>query len=342
MKDKVAKKPFLSKLPSIERVVETQDSFGDYSYSFDNMLLISQIQRSGGSLLLQLLDGHPSVLCHPGELHIGRPNKLFWPSLDLAKTPPEIFETLWEKTMLVAAKNGYEKSGAVKNEVVPFFYLPILHVKLFTRELDALEDHERLSQQHIIRIFFKSFFASWMNEANRFQKKAQYKWMAGHVARLVNFPAETEKFFGDFGEGKFISIIREPGSWYASAKFYQPKVYGDIDSAIHLWKTSTTEALALKVRRPQQVKLISFEDLLLDTSTTLKTVTDFLEVEPLHRILPTFNSAPITSNSSFTPTVEKVDRSPIDRQQYLDPADLLRIRGMTEEVYELALAELGN
>jgi hypothetical protein len=35
------------------------------------LVLISQIQRSGGSLLSQLLDGHPELDAHPHELKIG-------------------------------------------------------------------------------------------------------------------------------------------------------------------------------------------------------------------------------------------------------------------------------
>ena len=36
---------------------------------------ISQIQRSGGSLLSQLFDGHPQLHAHPHEIKIGYPKK---------------------------------------------------------------------------------------------------------------------------------------------------------------------------------------------------------------------------------------------------------------------------
>ena len=35
------------------------------------LVLISQIPRSGGTLLSQLFDGHPECHAHPGELEIG-------------------------------------------------------------------------------------------------------------------------------------------------------------------------------------------------------------------------------------------------------------------------------
>ena len=39
------------------------------------LVLISQVQRSGGTLLSQLFDGHPELHAHPHELKIGYPTK---------------------------------------------------------------------------------------------------------------------------------------------------------------------------------------------------------------------------------------------------------------------------
>ena len=47
------------------------------------LVLISQVQRSGGTLLSQLLDGHPELHAHPHELKIGYPTKYTWPRIDL-------------------------------------------------------------------------------------------------------------------------------------------------------------------------------------------------------------------------------------------------------------------
>jgi hypothetical protein len=51
------------------------------------LILISQLPRSGGSLLSQLLDGHPELLVYPWEMKIGYPSKGKWPTLDLNATP---------------------------------------------------------------------------------------------------------------------------------------------------------------------------------------------------------------------------------------------------------------
>src|SRR3954469_11381449 len=57
------------------------------------LVLISQIQRSGGTLLLPLLDGHPECHVDPYELKIGHPKKHNWPPIDLSR------RDLWFQTL---------------------------------------------------------------------------------------------------------------------------------------------------------------------------------------------------------------------------------------------------
>ena len=60
------------------------------------LVLISQIQRSGGSMLSQLFDGHPEVHAHPHELKFGYPRKYDWPPIELVDHPERWFEILFE------------------------------------------------------------------------------------------------------------------------------------------------------------------------------------------------------------------------------------------------------
>ena len=63
-----------------------------------HLLLVSQIQRSGGSLMAQLFDGHPELYAHPFEIHIGYPNKWNYPELSSTDSPQKWFEYLYEKS----------------------------------------------------------------------------------------------------------------------------------------------------------------------------------------------------------------------------------------------------
>ena len=62
--------------------------------------LISQVQRSGGSLLSQLFDGHPELHAHPHELKIGYPKKYMWPKIDLNEHPQRWLEMLFEDKVI--------------------------------------------------------------------------------------------------------------------------------------------------------------------------------------------------------------------------------------------------
>ena len=73
------------------------------------LALISQVQRSGGSLLRQLFDGHPELHAHPPELKIGYPNKYTWPKLNLNEKPNRWLEILFEHSVLNHSSRGYKK-----------------------------------------------------------------------------------------------------------------------------------------------------------------------------------------------------------------------------------------
>ena len=75
------------------------------------LVLISQVQRSGGTLLSQLFDGHPEVHAHPGELHIG-PGKSHWPALDPDETPEAWFDALFERITLEFVETGLLEDDA--------------------------------------------------------------------------------------------------------------------------------------------------------------------------------------------------------------------------------------
>jgi hypothetical protein len=87
------------------------------------LALISQIQRSGGTLLSQLFDGHSELHAHPHELKIGYPTKYTWPKLDLKDAPNRWLETLFEYSVLSHFKKGYKKEKK-RDDAFLFFSYP--------------------------------------------------------------------------------------------------------------------------------------------------------------------------------------------------------------------------
>src|SRR5262249_10922926 len=60
------------------------------------LILISQAQRSGGSLLNQLFDGHPALAVTPNELHFGFAEQDHWPQINPQDGAEQLFEALFD------------------------------------------------------------------------------------------------------------------------------------------------------------------------------------------------------------------------------------------------------
>src|SRR5918996_410393 len=73
------------------------------------LLLCSQVQRSGGTLLARLFDSHPSCFAHPHELKWGKPRKWHWPQLDLSLDADALLARLDEDWPSTFARKGYSK-----------------------------------------------------------------------------------------------------------------------------------------------------------------------------------------------------------------------------------------
>ncbi len=118
------------------------------------LVLCSQIQRSGGTLLSQLFDGHPECHAHPHEIKIGWPREANWPPLDLDR-PGDWFERLFEKKALTHFVEGYQKRGAKLEaktypsyDVFPFLFLPRLQKAIFdARAAGAADDRARRARR---------------------------------------------------------------------------------------------------------------------------------------------------------------------------------------------------
>ena len=70
-------------------------------------MLISQVNRSGGTLLSQLFDGHPACHVHPGELLLNRPKDV-WPQLDLSAPPRRWLDALYAPHLSDYARTTYQ------------------------------------------------------------------------------------------------------------------------------------------------------------------------------------------------------------------------------------------
>ena len=297
------------------------------------LVLISQIQRSGGSLLSQLFDGHPEVHAHPHELKIGYPKKDTWPRLDLNNEPRRWFETLFESSVINHFKMGYKKQRNLE-ETFLFLFLPSLQQQLFLNYLDSVYS---ITQRDIIDAYMTSYFGAWLNNQNYSGEK---KFITAFTARLAMGKDNMEAFFDIYPEGRLISVIRDPRNWYPSAANHKPLVYGDIRKALSLWEKNARAMLWNKEKYGDRVCILTFEDLVGHTETVMRYLADLLKISFDDALLiPTFNKYPIKANTSFKARQHGIINGTLNRYKKLSQEELgiidSMIGGLHREVLSL-------
>lgn len=271
-----------------------------------DLIMVSQIQRSGGTLMSQLLDGHPDLWVFPGELHLAKP-KDSWPRLRLWLPPAVLFRQLVDHRCLEYARIGYQKSIR-SSEKLPFDYDAGLHCAAFCRAMERLRP---TTQRQVFDIYFSTFFNSWINHRSR----AVPRYFLAFAADFAIPNTTVEAFFADYPQGKLISVLRDPTSWTASAlaKTTSRRKFATAQRAITHWRRSAEALIRNKKARPDRVLIVTFADLIGRTAETIRVVADFIGIPFDDNLLvPTFNSEPVQSNSSFVAVKGFVDKTVLE------------------------------
>ena len=235
------------------------------------LVLISQIQRSGGTLLSQLFDGHPECHAHPHEITIGKPAKWDWPTLDL-EAPDGWLAALHEPLVAAWVDSGYVKEKLKRREnlqpdVFPFAFSLRLQQLLF----EACIASRRVERERdVLDCYFTSYFNAWLDNHNLYS--GPKKVVTGFTPRLGMELQRVERFFAAYPDGTLISIVRDPRAWYASATSHRKYYRLDFEETVGLWLQSTEAALAADERFGPGVLVLTYEELIEDTEATVAAI----------------------------------------------------------------------
>jgi Sulfotransferase family len=291
------------------------------------LVLVSQIQRSGGTLLSQLLDGHPECHADPYELKFGYPRQANWPPLDLAR-PDSWFDVLHDPTVGERLRpTERTKSPTGGRGAFPFLLLPRLQQTIF--EARAESEGPPKGERDLLDWYFTAYFNAWLDNQNLYTGPKRV--VTGFVPRLAMEPESLERYFAAYPDGTLISIVRDPRAWYVSAARHFPKHYADLEVGIGLWRRSTEAAIGARAAHGDRVLLVTYERLVAETEAVMAAIAQRVGISMLPILLePTFNGRPIRANSS----------EPVDRYGVLpERADAYRdsLAGETvERIEELA------
>jgi hypothetical protein len=299
------------------------------------LVLVSQVHRSGGTLLSQLLDAHPECHAHPHELRICHvPNSRHWPQIDLDR-PETWFETLYEKYAGKHLRSGYSKSGGKhaptdNRDVFPFLFLPGLQKPIF----DQCVARTRVERERdVLDCYFTSYFNAWLDNHNLYSSP---KRVITAFAPELNLRRKSrDDFFAAYPDGTFVSIVREPRAWYASARS-QGGRDADIEVGMERWRRSVERTLDAIELYGERMVALTYEELVLDTEATMTRLAARIGISMSPRLLiPTFNGRPIRANS-----VDRVERHGVlpDRvgayRDRLDTEAVARVDELAGDLYD--------
>lgn len=294
------------------------------------LVLITQIQRSGGTLLSQLLDGHPQVCAHPHELHIGKPMKWDWPTLEMRDDPESWFSYLYEKRLETFYGKGYVKPGSnphAKEELLPFNFNAELQRHTF---LNHLAGSPAKTQRDVLDAFFTSFFHAWSEVSADGDKRV----ISAFCPRVLMADGSRDRFINDYPDGYLISSIRDPMTWFASSSRHSP-IYEDVAVAVEVWVASTLSILDTKLRYPEQIYVLTYETLVTQTECVMRGISEFIGIDFNETLLePTYASAPILPNSSYARKDYGVNLESLNTKSSLSKAAREYIEDQALPLYE--------
>ena len=295
------------------------------------LVLISQAQRSGGTLLLRLLDGHPRCHVAPFQLR----------GIDaVAKRPPAQagpgWDALYDPKLALRYEEGHrqQKHDVLRDDAVFSFELqPGLQRAIYDECGSRLDDP---TPRDLFDCYFTSYFNGWLDYRNLAGEEK--RWVVGFepgVAQTVGRRRAVREIYPD---GRVVSIVRDPWSWYASARRWETR-WEDRGLAVRHW--SRVGSGTLKWRRicKNAIAIIRFEDLLANTEETMRRLAAWLGIEFTDELLrPTFNGLPIRANTSFDDVGTEVSTRPLERaREELDAGDQAYVEERVGWVYRRLL-----
>jgi hypothetical protein len=180
-----------------------------------------------------------------------------------------------------------------------------------------------------------SLFNAWLDNQNLYG--IDKRWTVAFSPRRA-WGDGLDTFFELYPDGRLISILRDPLSWYTSAQGRDPNA--EMDVLLGVWKRSATEMLRAAEQFGDRTCVVRFDELVLETEATMRRLAEFLGIDfaPIMTV-PTFNGRPVGANSSFETSETGVVKDPVDRYvEILTDEQQDHIRGECDDLHRQALA----
>ena len=263
----------------------------DFQKIADKPSFILGHARSGTSLLLSLLDGHPELVVFPGELKFFK--RVVNPTADnfLLRTDFQV----------CFYKNRFGIKGID-----------------FSTVRDSLQ--RRLSDAHHKRDMLRSIIHTYAEiEPSKSNKKKRWVEKTPHN---IKFVPTLESWFPE--TAKYIYIVRDPRDVFASSR-KRPEY--SLQKFCIDWAINLMFAGVCKKRLGERFLIIRYEDIITNLKGIVKTLAAFLEIELCATLeTPTKHGILWTGNSRFIHDRKGIDNQSISKYaQRVKPFEIEKI-----------------
>jgi hypothetical protein len=297
------------------------------------MVLISQAPRSGGTLLLRLLDGHPELHLVPWEINLGL-------GLKLEGDADQVWERLDDDSLDSKLLKGFSQSHRELHGDRTLY--PLLVLPTFQRALwdEALSGIENPTERDYWNAYMTALLNAWLDNQNLYSRSPK-AWVVLFAPRMIAAERKMANFDRIYPDGRVISVVRDPLSWFTSARRWSRRMeWTQADVAMNTWCATIEETIRRTQAKPDATLLVAYEDLVTATRGTMKLLNAFLGIRASNAAMePTLNNLAIHANSSFESRSTRVSAAPLQRHESeLKKGEADYVRKRAWPLYEEALA----
>jgi hypothetical protein len=289
-------------------------------------VFISGFHKSGTTLLLSLLDGHPQLVVFPEELHFFR-NVLF---------ERDIVKAIREQTGFKMFLPDWDTQDWTRGESTFREGYPEFDFMEFNQRVEkAIQFHE--SDKDLLLLLIEAFAL-----VDHIDPTYKLHWVSKTPRDEIFFPIMLKMFGKDF---KFVYIVRDPRDVYLSlTKKHEVDrrqnirdTRGVINFSVY-WQTHLNRVIHYQ-KKHENVCIFLFEELLMNTENTLRRLCEFLQIDYSRELLqPTRHGKLWRGNSVYSEGFQNFSKEPMGRfRKFLDP----ELRVLLEHLLSKELALLG-
>jgi hypothetical protein len=268
-------------------------------------LFLGGAAKSGTTLLLSLLDGHPRLAVLPEETHFFDKRTKF-SALTSSSDKVRWFLESPHCDLRFLAHGRVERTRP-------------------TNGSPNTRDYTHLDYTGFVRLTQNIAKQPWLNDSLIFSEVVRsYAVISGcdwpncirWIEKTPGNEAYSDDLFRLFPEAKLLQLVRDPRAVFASRKKHLISRYGCYAKAHRLvreWNRSSRQISKLQ-KRTDSYLLVRYEDLVQDTGRTLERVCQFIGVELLPVMLePTRAGKQWGGNSAYDKTFGGISAEPVNQ-----------------------------